>query len=180
MEINLDGLNPAKQLAESIGALGEALEKLTDGISHAVKAGFAGYDAFLTRLSNARTEEIVAQASRAFVANAPLIDELTNFLEDPAETPNAIFGNKFTNRQCIVLKAGFYKDNTFRITKIADKLGGDIVFDAAYRNLLSVLEARSALFETLISMRPPESKADREIVADAVSKYRACGSNLAK
>ncbi|CAE6789531.1 hypothetical protein R70006_04779 [Paraburkholderia domus] len=159
-----------KDLIDAVGAGGDAVGKIADGIKHAVVTGVGGYDAVKARRAVARLVDFSARVSLLHVACNDTAYSLreysrhrrTRYAQDPAGAWTVVL-------QEIDLVLG-------HASELADDMGkerSDFVLEPAYAKLQDALAARQRLLGELCRMPPPASPEELRLVNELGDRYDA-------
>lgn len=160
-------IKPFKDLVEAVGAAGDAVAKITDGIKHLMAAGVDGYDAVSARIvyrklvkASAQYQELVAKQIETVGRwkYADIVDTLCdrNMGDEWKIVPA---GASRLLDQVSDLLTEFRRDRS------------DFVLEPAYAKIRELLGARVPLLEQLASMDPPSSPEEVQMVRDIAERY---------
>jgi hypothetical protein len=166
----LQAIGIIREVADALGAVGDALGKLTDGIEHMIRAGDHG----LSTLHARRTRESLIDLSR-------LTTELTvqqttvviPSLEDYLERPDTARWSAATAMLGDVIESA----DTLLTRLRRDK--SDLVLRPAYAALQLSLSARVTLLSKLAALPPPSTKAELNALRSVLGRYRVLVAQLA-
>jgi hypothetical protein len=165
-----------KSVADLIGAIGDALGKLTDGVQKMIVAGDRGWTTIQARRTHASLINLSQLTTRLSVAQsgAPgtrssLPDMLEDYLSDP--TP-----------EHWVMASDRIQDILVRVDTILARLDSersDLVLQPAYAKLSAALQSRASVLRPLATAPPPTTPAERRELRRLIAAYRIMMAQLA-
>ena len=165
------GLNPYKEITDLVGAAGDSIVKLTDGIKHAVSSGVAGYNYVVAKRDRRRLKEISAQATnlryfhQGIVARS--IDEYLEMTNPPPHYWHAL------------------KSDIIKVIELIKKLledvmreRSDFVLADAYSKLVKSLGMRAHILGRISEIPPPSTDEERKSLQKLNKEYKRLLTNF--
>jgi hypothetical protein len=154
-----------KELAGAIGAAGDAVTKIVDGIKHLVVTGVSGYDYVAAARERNQLVEISARATNLQARHqARVVRDLDEYLNKP--NPNAL--------DWYAVKEGitYVMESMKELLDDVGKERSDFVLEAAYAKLLETTSARVSLLSRVSSLPPPSSIEEKDALRQLSAEYR--------
>ncbi len=160
-----------KEAIDAVGAAGDAIAKLTDGIKHLVVTGAQGYDYVSAQREYARLKDLSAR-SRSLIMEqrVHVVENIDEYLQLSAPTQD--------DWRRVAEKLGStLKDVNALLTDVQNERS-DLVLEDAYAKLSSSLAARANLLGKLAAMDPPVSPEERAMLQTLQEKYQVLLKNF--
>ncbi|MGF6633498.1 hypothetical protein [Paraburkholderia sp. MM6662-R1] len=168
MEINL-----FKDLVDAVGAAGDAISKVTDGVAHMISTGVKGYDAARARIVYAKLLKASAQYEDLMAFQTPMTLDLRNLAESAEHgAGERLDEKKLADRWNLV--AADASQILLQVSELLDEIRrdrSDFVLEPAYAKIRQLLSARVSLLEQLVSMGPPTSPEEATLVRNVEIRY---------
>lgn len=152
-----------KELAETVGAVGEALSKLTDGVKNLVVTGASGWDSVSARKTHSRLVALSADLTSLSVSQRiTTLAALESFVDKPT---SATWQTFLTASDTVLLQAN----------SLLEKLRqerSDFVLESSYQRLQQALGARVDLLSRLKTVKEPTAPAELAEVRSLLKAYR--------
>src|SRR5262249_16821688 len=129
-----------KELVEAIGAAGDALKKLTDGLKHLVVTGVGGYDAAKARIVHARIVETRAMPSSLVASQFMMAKSLEEYV---ARAPKSDEQERQSAWSALVERMRHVLERVLELLGRVREDRSDFVLEPAYAKLVETLTARS-------------------------------------
>jgi hypothetical protein len=158
-----------KEIVEVLGAAGDSIAKVTDGIKHMIITGASGYDSVKARNTLSRLRDISARTSDLMtVQRIRVLNPIEEYLShpDPSRWPGVTDG----------------LDEV--LIKVKDVLGdvkkerSDFVLEAEYERMLVALSGRENILQKLMQIEPPTSPEELSILREVHMEYERLVHNL--
>lgn len=162
-----------KDLVEAIGAAGDAIASLTDGVAHLVVTGSDAWSYVSAKRErnrlldiSSRTVDLIAQK------NVRVVTAIENYLS--IQNP--------TSDQWRTVTAALNRTLSDVLNLLEDVRSerGDFVLQPAYLTLHTSLNSRASALQQLSTLPPPTSTEERELLRQANEKYKVLISNATK
>jgi hypothetical protein len=161
----LDRVNVLKDLVDAIGAAGDAISKLTDGVAHLVTTGQHGYDFVDARVERQRLIDISAQSDILISRNQePAVQALDAYLLK--KDPTAADWDDVLQH----LRTTLQKTRDLLVALETDR--SDFVLQPAFAELESALSEKTSIFERLAILPPPSDVQERKLLREASKRYK--------
>ena len=157
-----------KELVEAIGAAGDSLKMLVDGLKHLVVTGASGYDAAKARLVHGRLVETSALATSLVASQMMMAQSLQDYVRLAPKS------DEFLRQRAWELLVDRMRHVLERVLELLGRVRedrSDFVLEPAYNKLVQALTARSALLQRLLSIPPPTSPDELALVREAANRY---------
>ena len=154
-----------KDIVEAIGAAGDSLKRITDGVGHMAERTVAAYKYIEAERDINRLKDISARATELrYVIQTPVVKGLHDYISGqkrprPANWEKA----KQTIGSTLVDLSLFLED--------LKKERSDFVLEDAYQKLTSSVSDRVGLLKKLQSLPEPTSSEEREVLKDLSDRY---------
>ena len=154
-----------KELIDAIGAAGDAIIKIVDGVKHLVVTGTSGYNYIAAERERNRLVEISARATNLQARHqARVVRDIDEYLCKPK--PGPLDWYAITEGIARVIK---------NIKELLDDVGSersDFVLESAYAKLLETMSARVSLLSRVSELPPPSSNEERDALGQLNSQYK--------
>ncbi len=162
-------LNVLRQVVDAVGAAGDAIGKLTDGVRKLLSAGTTGWDTLSARRTHQRLLDLSRLTSGlATEQTVEMMPGIQAYLLEP--TPS-----NWTRLQVQV-------DTVLaRVTDLLGRLDherSDLVLQPAYVQLQRAVTARRPVLAQLRGMPPPRSKAEMKELRRLLTRYQVLAERL--
>ncbi len=154
-----------KEIIESIGAAGDALTKIVDGIKHLVVTGTSGYNYVAAERERKRLIEISARATNLQARHqARVVRDIDEFLKK--NNPNAM--------DWYAVKGGitYVIENIKNLLDDVGKERSDFVLESAYSKLLEALGDRVSLLTKISELRLPNTQEEKDALRELNAEYK--------
>ena len=152
-----------KQIADALGAVGDAIGKLTDGVQKMVVAGDKGWSTVKARRTHdelvSLSQEITGLAEEQRIGMLPLLE---SYIGDPRDPQWAAARGRLV-----------------RVLTMSDSIlsrlnrdRSDLVLQPAYAQLRLAMRARVSLLSKLQAAPPPRTRAELAQLRRVVSRYK--------
>lgn len=169
-----DRIKILTEIVEAIGAAGDAIAKLANGVAAAVQKGAEGVDAIVTRLNRSDMRKLMARTAWIEGEQRTLvIDALDTYVADRRAGRPADWSRTQQNMRDVL---------TTVKALIPDVKGirNDFVNEPAYARLVQVLSGRVSILTRLASLPEPQSEEELKLVEQAAAKYLELHMELRK
>jgi hypothetical protein len=164
-------INLFKNAIESVGAAGDAIAKLTDGIKHLVVTGTEGYDYVAARRDYNHLKELSVKSTDTFLTQGQVVVRgLDNYLSLQNPTPQDWY--EFTDELDFVLIKVQMLLNDVRAER------SDFVLEEAYKKLGASLGMRSAILSRFSELPPPVTPEEKAALRSLGKEYRRLLANF--
>jgi hypothetical protein len=158
-------LNVLKDAADALGAAGDAIANLTDGVAHLVTTGDSAWETVAARRTHDRLIAISARATNiAGVQQIAVVNSIDAYLAKQHPTSND-WGTVTTAVGGVI--GG--------VKKLLDDLRmerSDFVLDSAYATLVETLGARSDILAKLATLPPATTAEEKAGLARVNANYK--------
>jgi hypothetical protein len=164
-------LNVYKDAIDAIGAAGDAIAKLTDGVKHLVVTGAQGYDYVAAKRDHDRLRDISARATDlAYSHNAVVISSIDAYLALKHPTPG----------DWHVITEGTQRviDSVKVLLDDVRNERSDFVLEDAYGKLAGSLQSRGLLLGKLAKLPAPKTAQERAALRQLNAKYKVLLANF--
>lgn len=167
----MTGLVLYKEIADVLGAAGDAIIKITDGIRHLVVTGATGYSHIAAQRERKRLVEISAVATDLRLTHqGALVRSIDEYLESslPKKVSWRTKRGWYTVSRGISLVLG-------QVRALLDDVReerSEFVLETAYEKLLEALAGRVSLLERLEGVPPPTTEQEREALREINNEYK--------
>jgi sugar (pentulose or hexulose) kinase len=152
-----------KEIVETVGAAGDALGKLTEGVQKLVIAG----DKAWNRVSAERTRDRLADLSAATSGLATMqVVQTIPAIEQFVNNPSAATWNVVVRRSNATL------EQVYDILRALKSEKSDLVFQPAYSQLERALEARASLLARLVGLPTPHTREELAEIRNLITAYK--------
>ncbi len=162
-------LQALKDLAEGVGAAGDALTKLTGGLRSLVGAGAEGFDVAKARVIYSRLKDTSALTSRLVVAQSAVVGGLEEYVRIAPTLDDA------ARRGAWLENVGKLQELLREVQSVLDRVReerSDFVLEPAYAKIMKTLGERVTLLSRLSALPPPREDAELTLVREIAAKYR--------
>lgn len=164
----IDNIAILEELVKAIGAAGDALAKLADGVKHLVETGAEGYDAVKARYVNERLRDLSAMITLLSASQQKIPPSLKAYAQNVVS-----WSVDEGNHQWVLivtrLKGVLQKVNGL-LARLSEERS-DLVLQPAYAQLANALNGRVTLIEQLLDMPAPKTNGELQVVRQAATKY---------
>jgi hypothetical protein len=159
------GLVIYKEIAGLLGAAGDAIIKITDGIKHLITTGFSGYSYIAAERERKRLIELSALATDlSSTAQVRVVRSIDEYLESSDPTPDDWFA--------VTQSIGWVLTMIGVLLDDIKKERSEFVLESAYQSLLRSLDSRFSLLDKLSNVPPPTTEEERKEVKQISNKYK--------
>jgi hypothetical protein len=158
-------LEVLKDVGDAVGAAGDAISKLTDGIAHLVSTANSGWAYVSASNVKSRLNDISARAtSLAAIKNVRVVESIDEYLKHPHPTiPDwDAVNERFAG---VIIEVKGLLDNL-------KSERSDFIREDAYAKLVQTLASRSSLLDKLRTLPPPETSEERKALRLINDKYK--------
>jgi len=167
MEIKVSVL---KDLVEAVGAGGDAIAKVTDGIKHLVATGVEGYDAARARRTYAKMLRLSARLVRLIDDKKALVRRLNAFVRDAPLLTGAEYQERWKKLVLFSLKPA--KKRLDAELTVLYSLSDEFVLDPAYVSLVHLLDFPGRALEPIQGMYAAPSTAEElKVIGELADVY---------
>jgi len=157
----MTGLVLYKEIADVLGAAGDAIIKITDGIRHLVVTGATGYSHIAAQRERKRLVEISAVATDLRLTHqGALVRSIDEYLESSRGWYTVSRGISLVLGQVRALLDDVREERS------------EFVLETAYEKLLEALAGRVSLLERLEGVPPPTTEQEREALREINNEYK--------
>lgn len=160
MELTIYG-----QVIDLIGACGNAIASITDGIKHLVETGATGYDYIAARREHKRLRDLSAYATNLMATSqVPVIRSIDEYLARP--NPNEL--------EWGAIRAGIagVTEGVQHILEDVRKERSDFVLEETYLTIIETLHGRISLFDKILMLPQPKTEQEREALEVINTEYK--------
>jgi hypothetical protein len=160
-----------KEAADALGAAGDAIAKLTDGVAHLVQTGDKGWQVVSARRTRSRLVDISARAQNiAGVKQVAVVNSIDEYLSKTHPTA--------ADWKTVTDAIGHVVGDVRNLLDDLNADRSDFVLQKAHATLVETLAARSSILDKLASLPPPLTQKERSGLRNVNSKYKALLSNF--
>lgn len=159
-----------RELVDAIGAAGDAIASLTDGVAHLVVTGSDAYDYVSAKRErnrlidiSSRTVDLIAQK------NVRVVTAIDDYLSIPNPAPE--------QWQIVTFALNRTLSDVVLLLEDVRAERGDFVLQPTYLALSNSLNSRVAALQQLSALSPPNSPEERELLKQANNKYKILITN---
>lgn len=164
-------MNIFKEVIEALGAAGDAIVKLTDGIKHLVSTGNDGYEYVSAKREHARLKDLSARLSQlSSYQNVRVVENIDEYLQTKNPSPLDWHAVQDGISQAIT--------EVYSILKDVREERSDFVLEEAYFSLSVTINSRAALLSQLQSIPQPKSTEELKGLSEVNDKYKILIKNL--
>lgn len=170
-------LNPRiallQDLVDAIGAAGDAISKLTDGVAHLVVTSVNGYNYLAAVRERNRLIDISSRTAFLIAQkNVMVIDSIESYLRIQNPTPE--------QWSAVTTALNMTLTEVLNLLNDVREERGDFVLQPAYLSLNISLNSRAAALQQLSTLSPPTTPEERQLLQQASDKYKILISNAKK
>jgi hypothetical protein len=154
-----------KELIGAIGAAGDAITKIVDGLKYLILTGASGYNYIAAERERKRLVEISARATNLQGRHqAIVVRDLDEYLDKPHPSPLDWYAVKEGITYVI--------ENIKALLDDVGKERSDFVLESAYSKLLETMSARVTLLSRISKLDPPNTTEEKEALRELNSEYK--------
>lgn len=163
--------NIFKEVIEAIGAAGDALVKITDGIAHLIKTGNTGWEYVSAKKTYSDLLDISQIASHlAYVANPSAVTSIDEYLKKKNPTQK--------DWDIVQHEIDTAIDGVRRLLNKLEHKQSDFIREDAYAKLLETIEMRGGMLNKLSMFPPPRTSEEKADLRQVNEKYKRLIANL--
>lgn len=154
-----------RQTIDLIGACGNAIASITDGIKHLVETGAAGYDYIAAWREHKRLRDLSAYATNLIgTSQVSMIRSIDEYLATPNPTE---FDWDAIRHGIANVMVGVQ-----HILEDVRKERSDFVLEETYLKIIETLHGRIALFDKILMIPQPKTQQEREALEMINTEYK--------
>lgn len=158
-------INVFKDAVDALGAAGDAVTKLTDGIAHLVMTGNKGWTYVSAQRAKSRLQDIVARSSDLISVQRPrVLDAIESYLSNP--NPTGMDWDRAKEH------FGFVLGDVKGILEDLRSERSDFVREETYLTFLEVFIQREDILMKIMVLPQPVTADDRAAVSEMNARYR--------
>ena len=154
-----------KEIVDLLGAAGDAIIKITDGIRHLVVTGASGYNYIAAERVRKRLMRMSAVATNlAFFTQEEVVRSIDEYLESSKPSME----DWWVIRESIHLVLG----EVGALLQDVREERSEFVLETAYRKVFGALAERVSLLQRLSVVPPPTTEQEREALREINTEYK--------
>jgi len=164
-------LNVLKDAADALGAAGDAIAKLTDGVAHLVTTGDSAWQTVSARRTHDRLVDISARATNlSGVRQIAVVNSIDAYLAKRDATK--------TDWDTVTMAIGGVIGDVKSLLDDLRSERSDFVLEGAYATLVQTLGARSDILVKLAALPPPTTPEEKAQLSRANTNYKRLLENF--
>lgn len=158
-------LNVYSQIIAAVGATGDAMVKLTNGMKHVIATGAEGYASLSARRERDRLVDLSARATNlASTKNVAVVSAIDEYLERKQPT--------LEDWESVKLHLRYVLGDIGTLLNDFREERSDLVLEPIYSEIISSFNSRVTILNRLSQLPPPTTKSERDALFEINRQYK--------